>query len=147
MEKIGKAISMYSDNTLLDLLYLFELTIFSFLTGNNDMHLKNFSLINTNSRWILSPAYDLLNVSILNPKDKEELALPIDGKKKKLKRMHFELFGSSLGLNSKQISGVLNRYQASLPAVESMINQSFLSIEMKSKYMELYHDRHAVLFL
>jgi serine/threonine-protein kinase HipA len=147
MERIGKAISMYSDNTLLDLLYLFELTIFSFLTGNNDMHLKNFSLISTNSRWILSPAYDLLNVSLLNPKDKEELALPIDGKKKKLKRMHFELFGSSLGLNSKQISGVLNRYQASLPAVESMINQSFLSIEMKSKYSELYHDRHAILFL
>jgi len=147
MEKIGKAISMYSDNTLLDLLYFFELTIFSFLTGNNDMHLKNFSLINTSFGWILSPAYDLLNVSILNPKDKEELALPIDGKKNKLKRRHFELFGSSLGLNSKQITGALNRYQANLPIVESIINQSFLSSEMKSKYLELYHERHAILFL
>ncbi|PKP33304.1 MAG: phosphatidylinositol kinase [Bacteroidetes bacterium HGW-Bacteroidetes-16] len=147
MEKIGKAISKYSDNTLLDLLYFFELTIFSFLTGNNDMHLKNFSLINSSFGWILSPAYDLLNVSVLNPKDKEELALPIDGKKNKLKRMHFELFGSSLGLNSKQISGVFNRYQEHSPIVESIIDQSFLSIEMKSKYLKLFHDRHAVLFL
>ncbi len=84
MEKVGKAISKYSDNTLLDLLYFFELSVFSFLIGNNDMHLKNFSLINTNFGWALSPSSDLLNVAILNPEDKEELALPINGKKKKL---------------------------------------------------------------
>lgn len=146
MEKIGKAITMYSDNTLLDKLYFFELAIFSFLTGNNDMHLKNFSLINTNFGWILSPAYDLLNVTILNPKDKEELALPIDGKKKKLKQIHFELFGSSLGLTSKQISGVFNRYQTNLHTVESIIAHSFLSVEMQTKYLELYNDRYMTLF-
>ena len=62
MEKVGKALGDYSNNTLLDKLYLFELTLFSFLTGNNDMHLKNFSMINSNGTWLLSPAYDLLNV-------------------------------------------------------------------------------------
>jgi len=58
--KVGKALSNYSSNTLLDKLLLFELTVFCFLTGNSDMHLKNFSMIESTSGWILSPAYDLL---------------------------------------------------------------------------------------
>ena len=85
MEKVGKAIDSYSNNTLLDKIFYFELTLFSFLTGNNDMHLKNFSMMESPSGWILSPAYDLLNVTILNPEDTEELALTLAGKRKKLK--------------------------------------------------------------
>ena len=65
MERIGKAIEIYAENTLLDKLRFFELTIFSYLTGNNDMHLKNFSMIKTSYGWALSPAYDLLNVNIV----------------------------------------------------------------------------------
>jgi serine/threonine-protein kinase HipA len=75
MEKIGKALGSYSDNTLLDKLFFFELTVFSFITGNNDMHLKNFSMIESPLGWVLSPAYDLVNVAIVNPADEEELAL------------------------------------------------------------------------
>lgn len=45
MERVGKALETYSTNPLLDKLKLFELTVFCFLTGNNDMHLKNFSMI------------------------------------------------------------------------------------------------------
>lgn len=82
MEKIGNALNDYSDNTVLDKVFFFELALFSFLTGNNDMHLKNFSIIRSSSGWILSPAYDLLNVAIINPEDKEELALTIEGKKR-----------------------------------------------------------------
>ena len=67
MEKIGAALNDYSTNTLLDKVFYFELTLFSFLTGNNDMHLKNFSMIEKPSGWVLAPAYDLLNASILNP--------------------------------------------------------------------------------
>ena len=67
MEKVGKAIDSYSNNTLLDKFFYFELTLFSFLTGNNDMHLKNFSMIESPSGWVLSTAYNLLNVSIVNP--------------------------------------------------------------------------------
>ena len=72
MEKVGKALNEFSDNTLLDKLYFLEIAIFSFLTGNNDMHLKNFSMINKEDSWILAPAYDLLNVAIVNPEDTEE---------------------------------------------------------------------------
>lgn len=86
MEKVGKAIGTYSSNTLLDKVYFFELAVLSFLTGNNDMHLKNFSLIKRDSNWVLCPAYDLVNVAIVNPDDDEELALTLEGKKKKLKK-------------------------------------------------------------
>jgi serine/threonine-protein kinase HipA len=69
MEKVGKALNSYSENTLLDKIFYFELALFSFLTGNNDMHLKNFSMIESTSGWVLSPAYDLLNVAIVCPED------------------------------------------------------------------------------
>lgn len=69
MEKVGKALHSYSENPILDKLFLFELTLFCYLTGNNDMHLKNFSMILTTSGWLLAPAYDLLNVAIVNPYD------------------------------------------------------------------------------
>jgi serine/threonine-protein kinase HipA len=82
MEKVGKALHTYSDNTLLDKLFYFELSVFSFLTGNNDMHLKNFSMIESSTGWVLAPAYDLLNVAIVLPEDTEELALTLDGKNK-----------------------------------------------------------------
>ncbi len=146
MEKIGKALNAYSDNTLLDKLYFFELTIFSFLGGNNDMHLKNFSMIKTNYGWSLSPAYDLLNVTILNPEDKEELALTIEGKKKKLKFEHFNQLGKILGLSSKQINGVFNRFQNNKESVFSIIDQSFLSEDMKSRYKEIMNERYAIIF-
>jgi serine/threonine-protein kinase HipA len=110
MEKIGKAIHAYSSNTLLDKLFFFELSLFCFLTGNNDMHLKNFSLIEGSTGWVLAPAYDLLNVAIVLTDDTEELALTIEGKKKKLKQSHFVLFGKGLGLTDKQIQGAFKRW-------------------------------------
>jgi serine/threonine-protein kinase HipA len=90
MERVGKALRQYSTDTLMDQLKYFELTVFCFLTGNNDMHLKNFSMIENDGKWSLSPAYDLLNVNLANPKDKEELALSMEGKKTKFTRHHFE---------------------------------------------------------
>lgn len=106
MERVGKTIGAYSRNTLLDKILFLELTVFSFITGNNDMHLKNFSMIEHNSKWKLAPAYDLLNVTILFPEDKEELDLTLSAKKKKLKLKHFKSLGVGLGLTDKQIEGV-----------------------------------------
>ena len=141
MEKIGKAIAEFSSNTLLDQSYFFELAVFSFLTGNNDMHLKNFSMINNGSDWVLSPAYDLLNVVLINPGDKEELALPIRGKKDRLKQYHFELFGADLGLNEKQIEGVFKRFLNDRRLALQWIKNSFLSDEFKEKYKLLLEER------
>lgn len=141
MEKIGKAIHLYSENTLLDSLFFFEITLFSFLTGNNDMHLKNFSMIENARGWTLAPAYDLLNVAIVLPEDEEELALTLSGKKKKLKREHFEQFAKELGLSTKQIKGVFNRFQAKWNEIFELIDTSFLSNASKNKYKELMDNR------
>lgn len=143
MEKIGKALDTYSDNTLLDKIFFFELTLFSFLTGNNDMHLKNFSMIQSTSGWILAPAYDLLNVAIVNPDDQEELALTLEGKKSKLKRIHFESLGKSLGLTSKQIQGVFSRFHKKKGDALKWIVASFLTNDMKKKYKSLLLERYA----
>jgi serine/threonine-protein kinase HipA len=141
MEKIGKALGRYSENTLLDKLFFFELTVFSFLTGNNDMHLKNFSMIESSSGWALSPAYDLLNVAIINPGDDEELALTLVGKKKKLKLAHFKNLGNELGLTQKQISGVFKRFSKNKKKAIDWVNTSFLSGEMKEDYINLLNER------
>jgi serine/threonine-protein kinase HipA len=146
MEKIGKALNHYSDNTLLDKVYFLELAIFSFLTGNNDMHLKNFSMINSGEQWTLSPAYDLLNVAIVNPEDTEELALTLEGKKKKLKWENFERLGLQLDLNKKQIKGIAKRFKKNKPIAVEYINNSFLSKEFKDKYKNLLEERYTILF-
>lgn len=146
MEKIGKALNDYSDNTLLDKLKFFELAIFSFITGNNDMHLKNFSMIHLANTWTLAPAYDLLNVAIVNPEDTEELALTLEGKKKKLKWEHFEGLGRNLELNDKQINGVVKRFEKNKPKALKWIDNSFLSSDYKQKYKTLLEERYLILF-
>ncbi len=147
MEKIGKALDSYSNNTVLDKLFYFELVVFSFLTGNNDMHLKNFSMIESTSGWILSPAYDLLNVSIVNPDDAEEMALSLAGKRRKLNRENFTQFGKGLGLTDKQIEGVFKRMKKNNLKANDWIDRSFLSEEMKTAYHQLMNDRYEQLGL
>jgi|SRR5690554_237585 len=142
MEKVGKTIGEYSQNTMLDKIFFFELALFSFLTGNNDMHLKNFSMINSSSGWLLAPAYDLLNVAIVLPEDKEELALTLCGKKKKLKQDHFEKLGKNMGLTDKQIEGAFKRMFRNRPKAIKWIEKSFLSDEMKTAYKEVIESRY-----
>lgn len=142
MEKVGKALDSYSDNTLLDKIFYFELALFSFLTGNNDMHLKNFSMIESVSGWVLAPAYDLLNVTIVNPEDDEELALTLAGKKKKLKREHFGQLGKGLGLTEKQIQRVFKRMLKNKSEAVAWIDRSFLSADMKIAYKVVLEEKY-----
>jgi serine/threonine-protein kinase HipA len=142
MEKVGKALGSYSTNPLLDKTFYLDLVIFSFLTGNNDLHLKNFSMIEGPSGWVLSPAYDLLNVAILFPEDTEELALTLVGKKKNLKKEHFKQLGDGLGLTSKQIKGSFYRMVKNKSTAFDWIDKSFLSNDMKTKYKELFEERY-----
>lgn len=134
LEKVGKALETYSSQPLLDKTYFFDLVLFSFLTGNNDMHLKNFSMAENPSGWGLAPAYDLLNVGIVFPEDTEELALTLSGKKKKLRREDFDQLGERLGLTQKQITGAFNRIFKNKPSALSWIDRSFLSDDMKAAY-------------
>jgi serine/threonine-protein kinase HipA len=142
MEKVGKALGSYSSNTLLDKIFYFDLTLFVFLTGNNDMHLKNFSMIESSYGWVFSPAYDLINVAIVFPEDPEELALTLAGKKKKLKREHFEKIGEGLGMTPKQIAGSFKRMLKNREKAYDWIEWSFLSPNMKIAYKQLIEARY-----
>ncbi len=142
MEKIGKAIGEYSVNPNLDKIFFFELALFSFLTGNNDMHLKNFSMTESKSGWSLAPAYDLLNVTLILPEDKEETALTITGKKKNLNGKTFISFGRNSGMTDKQIFGVFSRFSKNKSKAFDLINRSFLSNPYKEKYSEILESRY-----
>ena len=111
------------------------------------MHLKNFSMIENPSGWGLTPAYDLLNVAVVFPEDKEELALTLAGKKKKLKREYFVQLGEGIGLTTKQINRGFNRLLKYKPKAFSWIDQSFLSQDMKTAYKELLSERYGKLEL
>ncbi|WP_426671968.1 HipA domain-containing protein [Mucilaginibacter sp. McL0603] len=147
MERVGKAIAIYSSQTLLDQSYYFELAIFSFLSGNNDMHLKNFSMISKKNDWVLAPAYDLLNVTIVNPQDAEELALTLDGKKRKLKPEHFKELAKGLGLTDKQVSNTFKRFRLKKDAAFDWLESSFLSEELIASYKDLMNTRYQILGL
>lgn len=105
-EQIAKVIKKYASNPGLDLINFFEVVVFSFLTGNNDMHLKNFSLIKK-QHYMLCPAYDLVASELVIEGDEEDLALTLNGKKRKLNRKDFEIAMEKSGLDTKVISNIL----------------------------------------
>lgn len=127
----------------IEALKLFKLTLFNFLVGNEDMHLKNFSLLTKNNITGLSPAYDLLNTTIALRNAKEELALPLNGRKNNLRQRDFiDYFAQTrLQLNAKTIASVLNTIQKAIPAWRALIQASFLSKEMKKNYLTLLRER------
>ena len=141
-EQVAKAIARYSTVPQLDVVNYYEEVIFCWLTGNNDMHLKNFSLLSLGEgRYELSPAYDLLNVAIVNPADTEELALTLNGKKKRIARKDFVEAASKAGISEKIIDGLLAHFKQCWPVWERKIDESFLSDGMKTDYKELISQR------
>lgn len=141
-EQIGKAILKYSVTPGLDLINFFELVLFSFLTGNADMHLKNFSLLEEPGIGMtLSPAYDLINTALVNPSDDEELALSINGKKKKIKKQDFIAAMNTLNIEEKQQQNIFRKMAKSMPKWIEMIDLSFLSDDYKEKYKAIINDR------
>ena len=141
MENLGKTIGELSVNTLMDKQRFFELTLFNFIIGNIDMHLKNFSMRLSDIGWVLSPAYDLLNVKIVLPKDQDDTALLLGGKKRNFNIGYFNRFGAVLQLNEKQITSVYKKLTAWLPKAMLMIDNSFLNEQNKRKYKELINAR------
>ncbi|MDY4148993.1 MAG: HipA domain-containing protein [Paludibacteraceae bacterium] len=141
-EQVAKVITRYSSAPTLDVMRYYELLLFCWLTGNNDMHLKNFSLYRpTDSGYVLTPAYDLLNVAIVNPKDNEELALTLNEKKCKLTRTDFEKTMLSSGMNEKVVSNIFRKFERTYPAWEGTIRSSFLPAEMQDRYWSLVQER------
>lgn len=142
MEKVGKTIKTFSTNTGLDALSFFELSIFCFLTGNADMHLKNFSLMHTPTGEIqLTPAYDLVSTKLAMPQDLEEMALTINGKKNRLKKLDFDKLGESLGISTKAMERVYQKFANKTESMKKLIHESFLNQSLADEYLNLVVER------
>lgn len=134
-ENIAKMIRKFSSAPMLDLVNFWEVVMFSWITGNSDMHLKNFSLISKEAgNYVLSQAYDLINVHLVFPEDTEELALTLDGRKKKIGRNNFVQAMESSGLESKVVENIIKKFMNAAPKWYAFIDTSFLSQELKEKY-------------
>lgn len=142
MEKVADIIEMFCSFPRIEAVKLFKLTLFSFLIGNEDMHLKNFSLITRDNKILLAPAYDLLNTTIAQQNTKEEMALPLNGKKSNLtKRDLLEYFAQRLQLNKNIVNSVMDEIKQAVPEWKILISNSFLSKSMQEKYLHLITER------
>jgi len=148
MEQVAGIIERYCTFPLVEHLKLFKLTLVSYLLGNEDMHLKNFSVIRREGKTELSPAYDLLNTTIAARNATEELALPVRGRKRNLSRsLLVDYFARErLGLTGASIESVLAGLESGFTGWEVLIGRSFLSAEMKKKYRSLLAHRRGILF-
>lgn len=141
-EQIAKAIKKYSTNPGLDLVNFFEQVLFSFLIGNADMHLKNFSLINQPKLGsVLTPAYDMVSTVLVNPEDNEDMALTLNGKKKKIKRSDFNAAFDSLKLDPKQQENIFKKMEKAKSQWMEFIEISFISTDLKFTFKELIIER------
>jgi serine/threonine-protein kinase HipA len=141
-------VNQYCTFPAVENLKLFKLVIFNYLVGNEDMHLKNFSIITEDVKVALSPSYDLINTTIeYNKKPEDEIALPLKGKKNKLSRnLLIDYFGMErCKLTSKSTENILEIFSSAIPTWKQLIDISFVSKEMKDKYHELLDARLSVL--
>lgn len=147
MENVAKLIDQFCTFPVIEKVKLFRLTLFSYLIGNEDMHLKNFSVITRNAKIELSPAYDLLNTTIAIHNAEEELALPLSGKKKNFtKKTFIEYFGKErLHLQPMVIHSILDDFHNAFSGWNTLINISFLSPSMKERYHTVIEERRNLL--
>jgi len=148
MEQVGKLIYKHTTEKGHEMLSLWEIIVFSFLIGNADLHLKNISVIrdyNSQSqkfdRLRLSPCYDLLNTVLVNPEDDEEMALTINGKKKKLLWQDFLSLATSYKIPEKVCRKSLEKFETRLPELTKRIQNSFLSPTDQADYINLLKSR------
>jgi serine/threonine-protein kinase HipA len=135
MEKVGKHIAKFSTRPGLDAVTFFETALLSFITGNADMHLKNFSLLTTKENdIILSPAYDLVCTKIAMPEDKDEMGLTINGRKRKLVRNDFDSLAKNLKIPDKAIKNSYAKFAKKIKDANEMIEISFLPSKLKDEF-------------
>jgi serine/threonine-protein kinase HipA len=142
LEQAGKAIRRYSDQPGLDAEDFFELVVFCFLTGNADMNLKNFSLWRPAPGNIqLAPAYDLVATQLVLPRDPEESALALNGKKQNLRRKDFDALAESLELREKVRDNVYAKLSAIRRHWEGLRDRTFLGREHRKEFTGIIAER------
>lgn len=141
-ETIARLIDRYSSVPKLDMINFWEQVVFSWIVGNADMHLKNFSLISEKpNKHVLSPTYDQVSTAIVMPEDTDELALPLNGFQKKLLAMDFVQAMENTGLTNQMAQRILNRFVSLQEKWFSCIDDSFISDAQKAQFKELINKR------
>lgn len=141
-EQIAKLISKYSSTPKLDVVNFWEQVVFSWITSNADMHLKNFSLYQPQKDVVtLTPGYDMLSTALVMPEDKEELGLTLKGKKRKIKLSDFQTAMRNTGLEDKIVQNIFVKFSKALDSWLQWVDISFLPTDMKERYKELLKDR------
>ncbi len=147
-ERCAKIITMYSSRIGIDMAEFFVRLVFSFIVGNSDMHLKNFSLIETaegSGEYVLSPAYDLLPVNANMPADKEQFALPMNGKKTNIHKKDFLIFADECGIAKTTAEKLIENLIKLTPKWLAMCENSLLPAELKSRLTAIITERIDVL--
>ncbi len=143
-ERCGKIVSKYSVTSGLDLAELYIRIVFSFVVGNSDMHLKNFSLIETSQgseEYALSAAYDMLSTNVIIPEDKEQLALTANGKKQNLRRKDFLVLAETIGIPPKSAEKMIDKIIKLKDRYVQLCKTSYLPNDMKGALEELIAQR------
>jgi len=148
MEKVAQVIEHFCTFPAMEKVNLFRMTLVNYLVGNEDMHVKNFSLIIRDDLVELSPAYDIVNTTIVLAGETDEIALPVKGKKRKLDAaVLIDYFGSRrLGLAPKAMAAVVARIRQAIPQWHHLIDVSFLPVDLKNDFCRLVQARSARLF-
>ena len=147
-ERCAKIIEKYSSRVGLDMAEFYMRIVFSFVTGNSDMHLKNFSLIETevgSGDYVLSPAYDLLPINVIMPEDTEQLAIPMNGKKRNVRRKDFLIFADVCGLSRISAEKMISLVVKNKDKMKKMCDESYIPEKMKSDFNHLIEERMLIL--
>ena len=147
-ERCAKIIERYSSRKGLDITELYLRLVFSFLVGNSDMHLKNFSLIETeegSGKYVLSPAYDLLPVNVIMPEDKEQFALAMNGKKTHIRRKDFLVFAEKCGMTRGSAEKMIAMLMAKKEKFLTMCQNSLLPESLRERLASLIEERAGIL--
>jgi serine/threonine-protein kinase HipA len=143
-EQCGKIIKRFSDRSKLDLSELFIRIVFFYITGNSDMHMKNFSLIETavgSMQYALSAAYDLLPVKVNMPEDEDDFALAMNGKKTNIRKKDFFMFAENIGITNDTTQKMITHLVAHKDILQSMCMESCLPDHLKTSLSELIEKR------
>lgn len=147
-ERCAKIIEKYSSRTGIDITEFYLRIVFCFMVGNSDMHLKNFSLIETDEgsgEYILSPAYDLLPVNANIPSDKEELALTMNGKKTNIRKNDFLKFADACNISRVTAKKLIQNIVKFTPELLKMCDESLLPIDLKERLKNIILERTEIL--
>ena len=147
-ERCAKVITKYSSQPKLDITELFMRIVFSYVVGNSDMHLKNFSLIETHEAsgdYVLSQAYDLLPVNVIMHEDKEEFALAMNGKKTNIRKKDFFVFAEECEISKVSAEKMIAKIVSMKSIYLDLCNSSLLSNRLKAQFTELIEKRCEVL--